>query len=82
MGLLPPVRLGRPLDLAKTGSKEIFMRRRAVEANHVRVSLCARFGHFLPLYTNHRCYLSLFGIRPSDVSNGLDARGSRSLAGS
>jgi hypothetical protein len=69
--------------LAKTGSKEIFMRRRAVEGNHGRVSLCARVGDFVPKSTKHGGYLSPpMGIRLSDTPNGLDARGSRSLAGS
>jgi hypothetical protein len=63
--------------LAKTGSKEIFLRHRAVEGNHGHVSLCARVGDFAPKYTKHGGYLRL-----SDVPNGLDARGSRSLAGS
>ena len=83
MGVLPPVRLGGPLELAKCGRKEIFMRHRAVEGNHGRVSLCARVGDFVPKYSKLGGYLSpSMGIRLSDGPNGLDARGSRSLAGS
>ena len=48
MGVLPPVGLGAPPELAKSGSRENLLGRRAVETEHGRVSPCARVGDFVP----------------------------------
>jgi hypothetical protein len=48
VGALPPGGLGAPLEFAKCGSREILLRRRAVESEHSRISLCARVGDFVP----------------------------------
>ena len=61
--------------MAKIGSKVNFLRRRAVESKHGRVSLCACVGDFVPTYSKLGGYLSpSMGIRFSDVPNGLVAK--------
>merc|ERR1711963_496078 len=64
------------------GDRQTFLRRRAVEIKHGRVSMYACIGYFVPEYTKFSGYLSpSMGIKFSDVPNGLGAFSKVPLAG-
>merc|ERR1712039_1018991 len=71
LGVQPPVGFWDPLEFTKDGSRENFLRRRAVELKHGRVSMYACIGYFSPS----------LGIKFSDVPNGLGAFSKVPLAG-
>merc|ERR1712113_1265340 len=74
LGVQPPVGFWDPLEFTKDGSRENFLRRRAVEIKHGRVSMYACIGYFVPEYTKFSGYLSpSMDIKFSDVPNGLGA---------
>merc|ERR1712137_1038723 len=74
LGVQPPVGFWDPLEFTKDGNRENFLRRRAVEIKHGRVSMYACIGYFVPEYTKFGGYLSpSMGIKFSDVPNGLGA---------
>jgi len=82
LGVQPPVGFWDPLEFTKDGNKENFLRRRAVEIKHGRVSMYACIGYFVPEYTKFSGYLSpSMGIKFSDVPNGLGAFSKVPLAG-
>merc|ERR1712061_352812 len=74
LGVQPPVGFWDPLEFTKDGNRENFLRRRAVEIKHGRVSMYACIGYFVPEYTKFGGYLSpSLGLKFSDVPNGLGA---------
>merc|ERR1712039_1084958 len=82
LGVQPPVGFWDPLEFTKDGSRENFLRRRAVEIKHGRVAMYACIGYFVPEYTKFSGYLSpSMGIKFSDVPNGLGALSVVPLAG-
>jgi hypothetical protein len=82
LGVQPPVGFWDPLEFTKDGSRENFLRRRAVEIKHGRVSMYACIGYFVPEYTKFSGYLSpSMDIKFSDVPNGLGAFSKVPLAG-
>merc|ERR1712127_389207 len=82
IGVQPPVGFWDPLEFTKDGSRDNFLRRRAVEIKHGRVSMYACIGYFVPEYTKFSGYLSpSMGIKFSDVPNGLGAFSVVPLAG-
>jgi len=82
LGVQPPVGFWDPLEFTKDGNRENFLRRRAVEIKHGRVSMYACIGYFVPEYTKFSGYLSpSMGIKFSDVPNGLGAFSKVPLAG-
>merc|ERR1712176_901271 len=82
LGVQPPVGFWDPLEFTKDGSRENFLRRRAVEIKHGRVAMYACIGYFVPEYTKFSGYLSpSMGIKFSDVPNGLGAFSVVPLAG-
>merc|ERR1712032_1315387 len=82
LGVQPPVGFWDPLEFTKDGNRDNFLRRRAVEIKHGRVSMYACIGYFVPEYTKFSGYLSpSMGIKFSDVPNGLGALSKVPLAG-
>merc|ERR1712084_99201 len=82
LGVQPPVGFWDPLEFTKDGNRENFLRRRAVEIKHGRVSMYACIGYFVPEYTKFGGYLSpSMGIKFSDVPNGLGAFSKVPVAG-
>merc|ERR1712137_1358808 len=82
LGVQPPVGFWDPLEFTKDGNRENFLRRRAVELKHGRVSMYACIGYFVPEYTKFSGYLSpSMDIKFSDVPNGLGAFSKVPLAG-
>merc|ERR1719254_445698 len=82
LGVQPPVGFWDPLEFTKDGSRENFLRRRAVEIKHGRVAMYACIGYFVPEYTKFSGYLSpSMDIKFSDVPNGLGAFSVVPLAG-
>merc|ERR1712032_1597744 len=74
LGVQPPVGFWDPLEFTKDGNRENFVRRRAVEIKHGRVSMYACIRYFVPEYSKFSGYLSpSLGIKFSDVPNGLGA---------
>merc|ERR1712050_202499 len=63
-----------PLQFTADGDRAAYLRRRAVEIKHGRISMYACIGYFVPEYTKFSGYLSpSMDIRFSDVPNGLGA---------
>merc|ERR1712003_263410 len=82
LGVQPPVGFWDPLEFTKDGDRQTFLRRRAVEIKHGRVSMYACIGYFVPEYTKFSGDLSpSLGIKLSDVPNGLGAFSKVPLAG-
>merc|ERR1719190_300530 len=82
LGVQPPVGFWDPLEFTKDGDRQTFLRRRAVELKHARVSMYACIGYFVPEYTKFGGYLSpSLDIKFSDVPNGLGALSKVPLAG-
>jgi len=83
LGVQAPYGFWDPLDLAADGNKETFLRRRAVEIKHGRVSMYACIGYIVPeSIGKFPGYLSPSqGIKFSDVPNGLGALSKVPVAG-
>jgi len=75
LGVQAPYGFWDPLDFTADGNKENFLRRRAVEIKHGRVSMYACIGYLVPeSIGKFPGYLSPSeGIKFSDVPNGLGA---------
>merc|ERR1712087_585226 len=82
LGVQAPAGFWDPLGFTKDGSKADFVRRRAVELKHGRVSMYACIGYFVPEYARWPGDLSPSqGIKFTDVPNGLGALSKVPLAG-
>merc|ERR1712060_311707 len=82
LGVQAPAGFWDPLGFTKDGSKADFVRRRAVELKHGRVSMYACIGYFVPEYAHWPGDLSPSqGIKFTDVPNGLGALSKVPLAG-
>merc|ERR1711972_797919 len=74
IGAQPPAGFWDPLQFTADGDRAAYLRRRAVEIKHGRISMYACIGYFVPEYTKFSGYLSpSMDIKFSDVPNGLGA---------
>merc|ERR1712060_106579 len=74
IGVQPPAGFWDPLQFTADGDRAAYLRRRAVEIKHGRISMYACIGYFVPEYTKFSGYLSpSMDIKFSDVPNGLGA---------